>query len=46
MDLRANPEETESKSDHQGVSNEEVSMETIGALEDQHGDRHLAAGRD
>jgi hypothetical protein len=41
MDLRANPEETESKSDHQEVPKEEIAMETNGALEDRYGDRHL-----
>jgi hypothetical protein len=42
--LEANPEEIESESEHQEVPKEEATVETIGALEDQYGDRHLAVG--
>jgi hypothetical protein len=40
-DLEANPEETESETEHQEVPNEEAAVETVGTLED----RHLAAER-
>jgi hypothetical protein len=34
MDLEANPEEIEAVAEHQEVSNEEATVETLGALED------------
>jgi hypothetical protein len=43
-DFEANPEEKESLAEHQEVPNEEASVETIGALDDKYGDRHLAVG--
>jgi hypothetical protein len=42
-DLVANPE-IESKSEHQEFAKEEVSLETVLALEDQCGNRHLVVG--
>jgi hypothetical protein len=44
-DLEVNPEETRSVSKHQDVPKEEAVVKTIGALENQYGDRHLAIGR-
>jgi hypothetical protein len=44
MDLEANAIEIESESEHHEVPEEEAMVETIGALEDQYGDRHLAVG--
>jgi hypothetical protein len=44
MDLEANSEETEAVVEWQEIPNEEAAVGTIGALEDQHGDRHLAIG--
>jgi hypothetical protein len=41
-DMEANPEEIWSKLEHQEVPKEEATVETIRALEDQYGDRHLA----
>lgn len=43
--MKAGLEETESESEPQEVSKEETAVETIGALEDQYGDRYLAVGR-
>jgi hypothetical protein len=43
-DLEANPEEIESKADHEEVPKEEAAMETFGALKERYGDRHLAIG--
>jgi hypothetical protein len=42
--LEANPEEIEFESGHQEAPKEEVAVETIRALEDQHGHWHLAIG--
>jgi hypothetical protein len=44
MDLKANPEEIEAISEHQEVPNEEATADTIRALDDRHGDQHLAEG--
>jgi hypothetical protein len=44
MDLEANPEIIESESEQQEVPKEEATVETIGALEDPYGNRHLAIG--
>jgi hypothetical protein len=43
--MKANPGELQSVAMHQKVPNEEAMVETIGALEEQYGDRHLAVGR-
>jgi hypothetical protein len=40
-DLEANPEEVESKAKHEEIPKEEASVETSGALEQQHGEPHL-----
>jgi hypothetical protein len=44
MDLELNPEEIEAAAKHQQVPNEEATVGTIRALEDQYGDRHLSVG--
>lgn len=41
-DLEANQEATEAVVEGQNVCNEEMNMDTIGALEDRYGDRLLA----
>jgi hypothetical protein len=43
--LEANQEEIESESEHHEVHKEEAAVETIGALVDRSGDRHLDVGR-
>jgi hypothetical protein len=45
MDLEVNPEEIESKVEHEEVPKEEATVETFGALKEQYRDRHLAVGR-
>jgi hypothetical protein len=45
MDLEANPEEIESGLEYQEVPKEATAVETVGALEDRYGGRHLAVGR-
>jgi hypothetical protein len=42
---KAIPEEIEVVSERQKVPNEEAAVETIGALEDRYGDRHVVVGR-
>jgi hypothetical protein len=41
-DLEANREKSECGSEHLEVPKKEAAVETIGALEDRYGDRHLA----
>jgi hypothetical protein len=43
--VEANPKEIESESAHHIVPMEEAAVKTIGALEDQYGDRYLAIRR-
>jgi hypothetical protein len=43
-DLEANPEEIESKLEHEELPNEEAKVETFGALKEWYRDRHLAKG--
>jgi hypothetical protein len=40
--LEANQDKSDAVAKHQEVPNEEASVETIGALQDRHGDQHLA----
>jgi hypothetical protein len=42
--LEANSEEREFESEHQDVPEEEVAVESFGALKERCGDRHLAVG--
>jgi hypothetical protein len=44
-DVEANPEEMKSLAEHLEVPKEGAAVETIGALEDRQGDRHLAVER-
>jgi hypothetical protein len=44
-DLEANREKSDAIAEQQDASREEVAEETIGALEDRYGDRHLVVGR-
>jgi hypothetical protein len=44
MVLEASPEEIECELEHQEVPKEDTTVETMGALEDSYGDRHLAVG--
>jgi hypothetical protein len=44
-DLEANPEEMQSKVEHEEVPKEEVTVETLGALKKRYGDWHLVVGR-
>jgi hypothetical protein len=43
--MEANPEDIKSVAEQQKVPKEEAAVETIGALKDQYGNRHLAVGR-
>jgi hypothetical protein len=43
--MKAGLEEMKSIAEHQEVPKEVAAVETIGALKDQYGDRHLAIGR-
>jgi hypothetical protein len=43
--LKANREKSDALAEHQEVPNEETAVETIGALGDVYGDRHLAKSR-
>jgi hypothetical protein len=45
MDFEVNSKEKESKAQHEEVSKEEATVETLGALKKLHGDWHLAVGR-
>jgi hypothetical protein len=42
MDLEANPEEIESKAEHEDVPKEEAAVETFGALKERYRDQPLA----
>jgi hypothetical protein len=43
--MEANREKPDAVPEHQEVPNEEAAVETIGALQDRYGERHLAVGR-
>jgi Fe2+ transport system protein B len=44
IDLKANPEEMESKSEHQEIPKEHATVKPVGGLRKQHRGRKLAAG--
>jgi hypothetical protein len=45
MDLKANPEELESESEHQGVPKEDAKVKPVRGWKKRHRDQHLTAGR-